>query len=67
MINSFIMQVMPYASLFIEMLLMIYAIFRFTEPFVIERRGAVCAGAAYFSAVLLFGLIPVMVGEFVMY
>ena len=44
-----------------------YALLRFVKPFMKKRQTAVYAGAAYFAAMSLLDLIPVVIGNFTAY
>ena len=56
--------IIAYVCLALDMLLTVYAIYRFTKPFIQEVQCAVYAGLAYFFMALFLGLIPPKIGSF---
>lgn len=56
-----------HAHIAAQMIVMGYVLYRFARPFMLSRKGAVCAGAAYFATMLILHIIPFQVSNFTAY
>lgn len=56
-----------HAHIAVQMIVMGYVLYRFAGPFMLNRRGAVCTGAAYCATMLILHVIPLQVSNFTAY
>lgn len=56
-----------YAHMIVQMMVMGYVLYRFAEPFMQNKKGAVCTGIAYFATMLFLYFVPLKIDNFTAY
>lgn len=56
-----------YAHIIVQMMVMGYVLYRFAEPFMQNKKGAVCTGIAYFATLLFLYFVPLKINNFMAY